>query len=372
LFKEFQSDHWSSDQQKNHELLREISSDATKEATIEKAISAQGGHWEYVESASSPYTFSSEVCDKTYIVQGDCTKTVTSCPDNLMNWQYVTADGKTYPKFSVSGFRSAMRNKNIVFVGDSTARQQVQALVWTLGHEELTWEIIDPPFVPNKDACTTQRHCMRDALGNITICFQPMGSMSTQVYKKGNYTLVHSLRGLGDTSCLLYSKLTHQLIDFDLVFVQGITWWQGLPHVLNSTTSPFEWVSELVPTVYKDAMGTLLSHLSGKTKTVLVLGQVGTVCSGKTEPEEFDPGNIPGSNSYGWSLAPQMWSALLNYLDDENIFVQIVDARDPTMQSVHAHPEPDCLHFCMNSAAVNIYLDMYWNEVFSNYIPTGN
>lgn len=43
------------------------------------------------------------------------------------------------------------------------------------------------------------------------------------------------------------------------------------------------------------------------------------------------------------------------------------------MQSVHAHPSSrpgappprDCLHFCMNSAAVNLYLDAYWNEVFS-------
>ena len=43
---------------------------------------------------------------------------------------------------------------------------------------------------------------------------------------------------------------------------------------------------------------------------------------------------------------------------------QVVDAREPLMQSVHAHPVPDCLHFCMTSAAVNIYLDIYWNEVF--------
>jgi hypothetical protein len=46
--------------------------------------------------------------------------------------------------------------------------------------------------------------------------------------------------------------------------------------------------------------------------------------------------------------------------------VQVVDAREPVMQSVNAHPVPDCLHFCMNSAAVNIYLDIYWNEVFSS------
>jgi hypothetical protein len=219
--------------------------------------------------------------------------------------------------------------------------------------------------VLNEKACKTQRYCMIDDIGNITICYQSMGSMCTKMYREGNFTLVHSLRGFGDTSCLLYDKLTHKLIEFDLVFVQGITWWQGLPRLLNSTTSPFDWVSELVPTVYKDAMGKLLSNLSGKTKTVLVLGQVGTECLNKTEPEEFDPDNIPAL--YGWSLAPKMWKALLKYLDEEKMDLQIVDARDPVMQSVHAHPWPDCLHFCMNSAAVNIYLDIYWNDVFSSF-----
>ena len=32
------------------------------------------------------------------------------------------------------------------------------------------------------------------------------------------------------------------------------------------------------------------------------------------------------------------------------------------------NPDNDYLHFCMNSAAINIYLDMYWTEVFSTHV----
>ena len=50
--------------------------------------------------------------------------------------------------------------------------------------------------------------------------------------------------------------------------------------------------------------------------------------------------------------------------------VQLFDAREPLMQpnSGGLNPDNDYLHFCMNSAAINIYLDMYWTEVFSTHV----
>ena len=72
-------------------------------------------------------------------------------------------------------------------------------------------------------------------------------------------------------------------------------------------------------------------------------------------------------DKYGWNLAPKLWDTALTLIQEEGLNVQVVDVREPLMQSVHAHPSPDCLHFCMNSAAINIYLDMYWTEVFSQY-----
>jgi hypothetical protein len=40
------------------------------------------------------------------------------------------------------------------------------------------------------------------------------------------------------------------------------------------------------------------------------------------------------------------------------------------MQSVHAHPPNDCLHFCMNSAAVNIYIYIIYKYIiYIIYIP---
>jgi hypothetical protein len=280
-----------------------------------------------------------------------------------MNWQFVSSEGTAYPKFNVDGFRNAMRNKSIVFLGDSTVRQQVTALTWTLGHQKVKWEYHYP--VVNDDVCI-ERICMKDTIGNITICFQVMLAMLTQEYPEGNLTLVRGFEG--DTSCVL--ELTAELSDYDLVFVQGMVWFQSLAYRQHSS-SPFGWVTELVPFVYKDAMGKLLSDLSEKTKTVLVLGQIATACWNKTEPEEFHLFEIP--SKWGMDLAPKMWTALLNYLDEEKMNVQIVDVRDPLLQSVHAHPEPDyndCLHFCMNSAALNIYLDMYWVEVFSKFTLT--
>jgi hypothetical protein len=110
-------------------------------------------------------------------------------------------------------------------------------------------------------------------------------------------------------------------------------------------------------------MEDLLTKLSKRTKTVITLGQVGSDCKNKTVPNPtFSSLDIP--NHYGWKLAPVLWNATLDIIKEKSLNVQVVDAREPVMQSVHAHPVPDCLHFCMNSAAVNIYLDIYWNEVF--------
>ena len=77
---------------------------------------------------------------------------------------------------------------------------------------------------------------------------------------------------------------------------------------------------------------------------------------------------IPGK--YGWNLDPKLWDTALVLVQNEGLDVQVIDAREPLMQSVHAHPSPDCLHFCMNSAAINMYPDMYWNEDFSQYMGT--
>jgi hypothetical protein len=253
-----------------------------------------------------------------------------------------------------------MRNKRIVFVGDSTMRQQVQALVWTLGHEVVQWKKM-------RTCHSSSRYCTNH--NSITICLQNMGSMAKQVYHEGNYTLDHSRRGQGDSSCLLRDQVIDQLSSFDFVFVQGVVWWAGLPRLLNSTSSPANWVSDMIPTVYHDAMEAFLSKLSVRTKTILVLGQVGTDCRNKTEPELFSQDVV--DSIYGWDLGAQLWDVSLDIIKERVLDVQVIDARDPLMQSVHAHPrtlpQPDCLHLCLNSAAVNIYLDIYWNEVFSWY-----
>ena len=69
---------------------------------------------------------------------------------------------------------------------------------------------------------------------------------------------------------------------------------------------------------------------------------------------------------------PKLQTTSLNMIHDKKLDVHVIDARDPLMQSRHAHPNSgglapdwDCLHFCMNSAALNMYLDIYWTEVFS-------
>jgi len=190
--------------------------------------------------------------------------------------------------------------------------------------------------------------------------------MATKIYHEGNYTLDHSLRGHGDSSCLLRDDVIDKLAEFDYVFVQSVAWWTNLKKHLNSSTSPREWVQKMTPIMYYDAISALLSRLSSQTKTFFVLGQVGTSCKNKTEPEPYVIENI--SDQYGWDMAPKLWDTALAVIKENELNIQIVDAREPLMQSVHAHPShhprPDCLHFCMNSSAINIYLDIYWNEVF--------
>ena len=323
------------------------------------------GHWRFTENITSPYDYSRKVCEATFMYnKADCRKT-KQCPSNLMNWEYIdNKSNEPYPRFDVSGFRERMKNRRILFIGSSLMRQQVYALIWSLGHKRVKWKT-KFPIPPSLKPCTTRRHCFTDAQSNITICRQFLCSMATTVYSEGNFTLDHALRGKGDSSCLLQDEMMEQLTGFDLVFVQSLTWWTNLPTILDSPSSPMEWVAGMVPTMYYDAMKLILTKLSRSTKTVLVLGQTGVDCADKTEPEPFSIAKIP--DQYGWSMSPKLWDASLKLIEREGLNVQVVDARTPLMQSVHSHPPGDCLHFCMNSAAVNIYLDMYYREVFSNF-----
>ena len=122
----------------------------------------------------------------------DCTKS-EYCRKDLMNWRYIDRNGTPYPQFDVAGFREKMKNKRIVFVGSSLVRQQVQALVWTLGHTNVKWDKVKPEIAN----CTATRYCFTDLQDRSTICYQFMGSMATQIYHEGNYTLDHSQRGQG-------------------------------------------------------------------------------------------------------------------------------------------------------------------------------
>ena len=211
---------------------------------------------------------------------------------------------------------------------------------------------------------------MLDAESNITICYRFMGSMATRIYNEGNFTFDHHLRGHGDSSCLLLDEILAEFDKFDMAFIQGsIAWYGGIPQLMSSSSSPYHWIRKIIPIVYHDAMDALLTEVSQRTKTVFVLGQIGTNCTDRSEPEPFIVDNIPSMK--GWDLAPKFWDTSLTLIREKKLNVQIIDARDPLMQSVHAHParDPthDCLHFCMNSAAINIYLDMYWAEVFSQF-----
>ena len=169
---------------------------------------------------------------------------------------------------------------------------------------------------------------------------------------------------------MLHDEILAEFDEFDVAFIQGsIAWYGGIPLTMNSSSSPYDWMRKVVPIAYRDAMDALLTDVSQRTKTVFVLGQIGTNCTDISEPEPFIVDNIPPLK--GWDLAPKLWDTSLSLIRDKELNVQVIDARDPLMQSVHAHPERasprDCLHFCMNSAAINIYLDMYWAEVFSQF-----
>eukprot|EP00956_Cyclotella_meneghiniana_P002114 scaffold2407_cov57-Cyclotella_meneghiniana.AAC.1 len=250
-----------------------------------KEDAERGGYWKYVEDlkdAPPPYIYSSRVCNSTYLHIHDCIKTDT-CPSNLMNWEYISSSGEPYQRFDVDGFRRKMRNRRIIFVGPSMSRQQVLALVWTLGHESVDW-VHTHPNKPNENrTCTTPRHCMTDVKGNITICHQFMGSMATKVYTEGNFSLDHSLRGHGDSSCLLQDEMIAEISDFDVAFVQEVSWWTALNKILVSPSSPLEWVSKMIPKMYYDSMRTFLTKISNRTKTVFVLGQIGVNCKNKSK-----------------------------------------------------------------------------------------
>jgi hypothetical protein len=95
-----------------------------------------------------------------------------------------------------------------------------------------------------------------------------MGSvLSTKVYKENNYALDTAQR-FGDSLCLLDDRFIIHLTKPNLVTVEGVVWWAGLTRVLDSdtNTSPGEWIAEMEPTVYKDALGKLLS-LERRVKT---------------------------------------------------------------------------------------------------------
>ena len=125
---------------------------------------------------------------------------------------------------------------------------------------------------------------MTDAKGNIKICLQFMGSMATKVYTERNFTLDHSLRGHGDSSCLLKDKMIAEISEFDVAFVQEVAWWTNLGQRLDSPSSPSEWVSKMIPKMYYDSMHTFLTKLSQRTKTVfVVLGQIRANCKNKSE-----------------------------------------------------------------------------------------
>jgi hypothetical protein len=321
------------------------------------------GYWVRSDEFPPPYTYSEQICNKTYLSNGDCWKATTYCPSGLMNWVYIQG-GKPYPRFNATGFLQKMKNKRIMFLGCSLMRQQILALMWTLGYDYIEWNLTEPE---NKN-CTTRRRCFTDEKHNITFCHQFMGTIATKRYHEGNYTLDHSLRGDGDSSCLLEDSNMAVINSFDLVLVQSVAWWTNLGTHLDSPTSPKEWVDKMLPTVYYDAMKELLTKISEKTETVFVLGHIGVDCKEKFLPEPFHVDRIPPD--HGWDSAPKFWDTSLHLLLEERLDIKVVDARVPLMQSVHAHPasgyahpdKKDCLHFCMNSAAVNMYLDLYWNE----------
>ena len=225
----------------------------TKEHVTEQGGTIDGsksGHWEYVEDTTSPYTFSTRICNASSFSVDDCIKAEKYCHSNLMNWVYLDRNNTPYPRFNVSGFRTKMKNRSIIFVGSSLVRQQVLALVWTLRHGKVEWE------KSSVKRCTTSSYCMLDAESNITICFRFMGSMATRIYNEGNFTFDHHLRGHGDSSCLLLDEILAEFDKFDMAFIQGsIAWYGGIPQLMSSSSSPYHWMQKILPIVYHNTMG---------------------------------------------------------------------------------------------------------------------
>lgn len=300
-----------------------------------------------------PYNYSQHICEKTCLNPGDCRKAKKFCMPDLMNWVYVK-DGTPYPRFNARGFLQKMKNRRIMFLGCSLMRQQLLALMWTLGYSNIVWDETEP----EDEQCKATRRCFTDEKHNITFCHQFLGTIATKKYHEGNYTLDHWLRGEGDSSCLLEDSYMAVIRSFDLVFVQSLAWWTNLGTHLDSPTSPKEWVDKMLPTVYYDSMKELLTKISEKAETIFVLGHIGVDCKEKTVPEPFLVDSIPPD--HGWNSAPKFWDTSLHMLLNERLDIKVVDAREPLMQSVHSHPASgfahpdDCLHFCMNSAAINL------------------
>ena len=179
----------------------------TDDSYINNEATAVGGSWHYVndESVQLPYNFTQELCNTSFIMEGDCIK-AKLCNSNLMKWEYLDKNKEPYPKFEVAKFREVTRGKSIVFVGSSMMRQQVQALVWSMGHEQIVWNRQTSPIA---NCTSAERTCFTDTQDNITICHQFMGSFAdpSKTYHDGNYTLNHTLRGHGDSSCLLRDEM---------------------------------------------------------------------------------------------------------------------------------------------------------------------
>ncbi len=145
--------------------------EAVQSNTNVKSMAGGDGYWVPSDEFPPPYTFSQQVCNKTYLDKDDCIK-ANYCPSDLMNWVYMKG-GKPYPRLNATGFLQKMKNKRIVFVGNSIMRQQILALMWTLGYDNIGWERPSVHKRKGKD-CTAGRNCFTDEKHNITFCHQFM------------------------------------------------------------------------------------------------------------------------------------------------------------------------------------------------------
>ena len=160
-----------------HQSLKPLTTIPTT-ITIQNHEETMSGYWIADEKAKQPYHFSKKVCESSFINRKDCETTYT-CPKSLMKFTYIK-NNLIYPKFDVNGFRKHMKYTKILFIGSSLTRQQVMALVWSLGHKKIKWK---HHFPPKKWRCTANRVCHTDQKGKITICWQFLGSMSMKIYR---------------------------------------------------------------------------------------------------------------------------------------------------------------------------------------------